>query len=183
MADLKEVFPILQDDSTSAGASPIARVEGDASAAKNGLIAFSFKDSTGDVILPQLSAGGGVPVSVAADKLCLKSPAGELAAGSATIALVTGAEITLTVDKVYEHVSFVVSSRRDSLFQIIWLDDATPTILAEVIVGPGQFTVCESLPCMKFTAGSTGTQKLQLKAKNFEAQSSLRGTLMVEEYV
>lgn len=154
-------------------------LEGDASAGKEGLVAFAFKDSTGDLVLPQLSAAGQIPVSFI-DNACLKSPAGELAAGSASLAAVTNAEITLAVSTDYKEIGFVVSSRRDSLFQIIQQDDATDTVLAEMIVGAGQYTVIGELHCLKITTGATGTQKLKVKAKNFEALSSLRATITTQ---
>jgi hypothetical protein len=219
MADLRESFPTLQDATTQEGKSLIARQEGDAAAAQNGSIGFAYKDSSGNVILPQLDASGNVPVIIdhldqegdaAAGKeglvafafkdstgdlvlpqltvggqiqvavtegLCYKSPAGELAAGSATLVIVTGAEITLSTSTTYAGIGFVLSSRRDSLFQIIQQDDATDTILAEFIVGPGQYTVNGELHCLKITTGGSGTQKLKVKAKNFEALSSLRATI------
>lgn len=219
MADLRESFPTLQDSSTQEGKSLIARQEGDAAAAQNGsigfsfkdssgnvilpaldaagniavivdhqdqegdaaagkegLVAFAFKDSTGDLVLPQLTAGGQIAVSFT-EGLCYKSPAGELAAGSATLAAVTNAEITLSTSTSYGGIGFILSSRRDSLFQIIWQDDATDTVLAEFIVGPGQYTINGELHCLKITTGASGTQKLKVKAKNFEALSSLRATI------
>lgn len=150
--------------------------EGDASAGKEGLVAFAFKDSTGDLVLPQLTAVGQIPVSFT-EGACLKSPKGELAAGSSTLALVTGAEITLANSTAYRGISFIVSSRRDALFQIIWENNGVDTVLAEAIVGPGQYTVSEQIHCLHQTTGGTGTQKFKLFAKNFEALSSLRGTI------
>lgn len=154
-------------------------VEGDAAAGKEGLVAFAFKDSTGDLVLPQLDASGNIKVTFT-DNTCLKSPAGELAAGSATIAAVTGAEITLSASTSYDNIGFVFSSRRDSLFQLVQQDDATDTVIAEFIVGAGQYTIVGELHCLKITTGGTGTQKLKVKAKNFEALSSLRATITAQ---
>lgn len=158
-------------------------VEGDAAAGKEGLVAFAFKDSTGDLVLPQLNAAGALPVSAAVTSTRKKSTAGELAAGSATIANVTGASITLTASKVYYGISAVVCSRRDSLFQLVQVDDATSTVLAECIVGAGQYSFEMLWPDMEITAGATGTQTLKIMAKNFEALSSLRATLTVNEVI
>lgn len=158
-------------------------LEGDAAAAKEGLVAFAFKDSTGDLVLPTLTASGAISVTAATTATRRKSTAGELAAGSGTIANVTGASITLTVNKVYYGITAVVSSRRDSLFQLVQVNDATSTILAEAIVGAGQYTFEMLWPDMQITAGATGTQTLKIMAKNFEALSSLRATLTVNEVV
>lgn len=157
--------------------------EGDAAAGKEGLVAFAFKDSSGNLVLPQLNGAGGVPVAVAEGYTRKKSTAGELAAGSATLANVTGASITLTASKVYYGISAVVSSRRDSLFQLVQVNDATSTVLAEAIVGAGQYTFEMLWPDMEITAGATGTQTLKIMAKNFEALSSLRATLTVREII
>ena len=152
-----------------------ASAEGSTSAV-DGSIGFAFKDNSGNLVLPQLDAGGNILVSFD-DRLCLKSTAGELAAGSGTLVAVTGASITLAVSTVYDNVSFVFSCRRDSLFQLIQTDDVTLTVLAEFIVGAGQYTVVGEMHCFKVTSGASGVQTLSVKAMNFEAQSSLRATI------
>jgi len=177
------VLPQLDANGNSKVIIDHVDLEGDAAAGKEGLVAFAFKDSTGDLVLPQLTASGAISVTSATTATRLKSPAGELAAGSATIANVTGASITLTVNKVYYGISAVVSSRRDSLFQLVQVNDATSTVLAEAIVGAGQYTFEMLWPDMQITAGASGTQTLKIMAKNFEALSSLRATLTVNEIV
>jgi len=158
-------------------------VAGDAAAGKEGLVAFAFKDSSGNIVLPTLTAAGAVPVTSAATAIRRKSTAGELAAGSASLANVTGASITLAVSKTFYGITAVVSSRRDSLFQLVQVDDATTTVLAEAVVGAGQFTFTFNLPDYQFASGGTGTQTLKIMAKNFEALSSLRATLTVNEVI
>lgn len=179
MADPRESFATLEVDGTGVGVAATSRVEGDVAAGKVGSIGFAFKDLAGNLVLPMLTPSGQLPVSFT-DNICLKSPAGELATGSAALAAVTGAEITLAAATAYKEVAFVVSCRRDSLFQIIQQDDLTENVLAEIIVGAGQYTLSQVLHCLKFTTGATGVQKLKVKAKNFEALSSLRATVMVE---
>jgi len=184
MADLREVFPILQDSATGEGEAPISRIEGEAAAGQEGLIGFSFKDSSGNVILPALTPQGKIPVDTeAAAANCLDAN-GELAAGSVgTIVDVTGAVITLTASKTYRKIGILASCLRASLFQLVQVDDITETVISEVVVGPGQFTVCCELGCLQFTAGATGTQELKVKAKNFNHASSLRATVTAEELV
>ena len=179
MADPRESFATLEDSSTGAGEALISRVEGEAAAAQAGSIGFSFKDISGNVVLPSLDVNGNIRIATD-DRLCLKSPAGELAAGSASIVAVTGASITLAVDTDYDNVGFIFSSRRDSLFQLIQTNDATVTVIAEFIVGAGQYTVVGELHCFKITTGSTGIQTLSVKAKNFEGLSSLRATITAQ---
>lgn len=182
MTDLRTSTPILEDSSTAAGLPLHKVLEGDALAAKNALAALIAKSGSNLAYLKVKPSTGALMVDTSGAVVNKKnSPAGELAAGSATIVAVTGAEIALSVGKVYNSVSIVCSSRRDSLFQIIWLDDVTETVICEFIVGSGAFTVVETVPDFEITAGSTGVQKLLVKAKNFEALSSLRASIFAAE--
>lgn len=181
MADLREVFPILRDDSTGAGEEPVSRIEGEAAAGKEGLIGFSFKDSSGNVVLPQLNAAGKILVDV--DGGIAYKAKGELAAGSLSLAVVTGAVLTLVLNKAYRQISVTGCSLRSSLFQLIYIDDAAGTpvesVIAEFIVGPGQFSHSVNFGegFELDTSAGTGVQKLEVKAKNFDHASSLRATV------
>lgn len=181
MADLRESFPILEDDATGAGQAPTARIEGEVAAGKEGLIGFSFKDSSGNVVLPQLTADGKLPVDTEATNANCLNDAGEDAAGSAS--LVEIASITLVASKDVFNIGFMGSCLREALFQIVQVNDATETVLGEFIVGPGMYTHSDQLHCLEFSAGATGTQALKLKAKNFDKLSSLRGTITCEQAV
>ena len=57
-----EVFNIIKDSATGAGEALISRIEGEAAAAQEGLIGFSFKDSSGNVVLPTLTPAGAISV-------------------------------------------------------------------------------------------------------------------------
>lgn len=178
MADPRTSFMTLEDSSTQAGLPLHKMLEGDAVAAKNALAGFIAKvagANTAAYLKVDPSTGALLVTDEGAHE-CQKAK-GELAAGSATIALVTGAVITLTPDAVYKQIGFIVSCRRDALFQIVWDDDGIETILGEIIVGSGAYTVSDQLHCLSFTAGSTGTQELKIVAKNFEALSSLRASI------
>jgi hypothetical protein len=182
MTDIRTSFAVLEDSSTAAGLPLHKVLENDAVAAKNAQIAFVAKTSGTNLaaFLKVNASTGALFVDTGAPTECLKAR-GELAAGSSTLALVTGATIPLTAATEYKDVGFIVSSRRDSLFQIVQVDDATETILGEIVVGSGEYTVSSQLHCLSFTAGSTGTQALKIVAKNFEALSSLRASLTVEQ--
>ena len=153
--------------------------QGNAAAGTSGTVAFAFKDSSGNLVLPQLDASGQIKVSFT-DNTCLKSTAG-LVAGSTSLQDVTGASITLTASTSYKEIGFVLSCRRDSLFQIVQVDDATTTVIAEFIVGAGQYTIVGELHCLVITAGATGTQTLKVRGKNFEGVSAdLRATITAQ---
>lgn len=178
MADLRESFPTLENVSTQAGVALGARQEGDAASSINGSIGFSFKDSLGNVVLPQLNASGQVPVTldIAGDNLYAR---GENATGSATA--VTIATITLTASAVYQAPEMVCSSFRDALFQLIWNNNGAESVLADALVGPGCLSFSVALEKLEFTAGATGTQQLLVKALNQNALSALRATVAVKE--
>lgn len=182
MADLRTSFVTLEDSSTQAGLPLHKMLEGDAVASKNGHPAFVAK-VTGTNVSAYLKVNPSTGALLVDNNAAVEchTANGELAAGSATIVAVTNAEIVLSVDTHYQEIGFIVSSRRDSLFQIIWLNDVTETILGEVVVGSGAYTVSSQLHCLSFTTGATGDQKIYVKAKNFEALSSLRASITVEE--
>jgi len=182
MADLKQLFHILKDDAGGGGEAPISRIEGEASAAKEGLIGFSFKDSSGNVVLPQLNAAGEIPVSNEANDLACLTEQGK-ATGS--LSDVDIALITLSASTVYRRISYIVTCLRASEFRIESVDDKgsgdITTILAQILVGPGDYTDSSELFHLEFTSGSTGVQSLDLVAKNLFDASDLRGTLAVGE--
>lgn len=180
MADLRTSFMIIEDSSTQAGVPLHKALEGDAIAAKNAHGALVAKNGSNFAYLKVDPTTGALLTTGEAVTECAIAK-GELAAGSATLATVTGAVITLVVDAKYEEIGFIFACRRDSLFQIIWDNDGAETILGEVIVGSGAYTVSEQLHCMTFTAGSTGVQELKVVAKNFEALSSLRASITANQ--
>lgn len=180
MADPRTSFTVLEDSSSQAGLPLHKVLEGDAYAAKNALPALVAKSGTNLTYLKVNPTTGALLVDTGAATECLKAK-GELAAGSSSLALVTGATIPLAVSTTFESVAFIVSCRRDALFQIIQVDDVTETILGEIVVGSGQYTISDQLHCLSFTSGATGTQSLKVMAKNFEALSSLRASITVEE--
>lgn len=182
MADVRTNFPVLEDPTSQAGL-PLHNVgEGVAVSGKNALAALAFKDADLNFVYPQLDENGRILVTTEAVGATADLTArGELAAGSATMVAITGAEIVLQTDLVYKNVGFIVSCYRDAQMQIIQLDDTTETILADILVGPGCYTHSELLVGLNFTAGATGTQKLLVKGQNLNAQSAMRATLTVSE--
>lgn len=180
MSDPRTSFIVLEDSSSQAGLPLHKALEGEAIAAKNAHGALVAKNGTNFAYLKVDPSTGALLTTSEGATECKKAN-GELAAGSASLATVTGAVIPLTTDTVYEDIGFVVSSRRDSLFQIIWNDDGVETVIAEAIVGSGAPTFSAKLHCLSFTSGATGTQELKVVAKNFEALSSLRASLVANK--
>lgn len=182
MAELKEAFPVIADSVSGAGESLISRIEGEAGAGMEGLIGFSFKDSSGNVVLPQLDTEGRILVNMEGAGTELAGE-GALAAGSATMVNITNADITLTADAIYSKLSMSVSCFREALFHLVQVDDATSTILAKVRVGPGQYSFEWYGYNKKFTAGSTGTQTLKVMGQNIDKLSEMSAELSCVELV
>ena len=177
MADLEEVFKILKDDGTGAGEAPVSRVEGEAGAAKEGLIGFSFKDSSGNVILPALTAAGKIPVDTSAVAGTVIRDH-QTAAGTATVAtdVVT---LTLVTNEVYNMADYMGSTSRICKWEVVQNDNATETVLDVFITGPGQFTFAEEPKNLTVTAGATGTQELILRGTPLFASTDLHGRMSI----
>lgn len=182
MADLRTVFPILEDSVTGAGEAPISRIEGEAAAAQEGLIGFSFKDSSGNVVLPQLTSAGALPVDTEGVNFTCLSAEGEQTSPTVDVE-VDVATITLTDATVYQNIWVLVTATRWSFYRIYWIDDVggadTETDLGWIHVGPGQFTVCCEMPCKEFTSGTTAELRVAGTAKN--QSSDLRASMSVRE--
>lgn len=179
MSDVREVFPILAGVSGE-GIDVSQMQEGWSPTGKNGLIGFSFRDASGNVVLPMLTGDGKIPVSTQSPGTKLNAR-GEHAAGSLTEVTVTGAVIALTANKQYADLNLVCSSRRGALFQVIFDNNGSETVLVDAVVDAGEYTTGISLNDLVFTAGATGTQQLIVKAKNFDKESALRATIDILE--
>ncbi len=177
MADLEEVFKITQDSVTGAGEAPVARDEGEAASGHGGLIGFSFKDSSGNVILPALTAAGKIPVDTAA-------VAGTVIRANATVAGTGGVAadvvtLTLAVNEVYNMADFMGASSRIAKWEIVWNNNGVETVLDVFITGPGQFSFAEEPKNLQVTAGATGTQELILRGTALFRGTDLHGRFSI----
>lgn len=182
MSDLRPLFATLEDTGTNAGAVLAKVQQGDSPAAKNGSIALAFRDSSGNLVLPQLSPDGALPVTFDAGTTIRGADAN--IAGSATFVTVT--ELTLTLGEIYTQIGGIVSCARDALYQMVYVDDASGTpvesILHSCIVGPGQYSFKMELGLDRLdTSAGTGVQKLVIKAKNLNALSDFHASIVANE--
>lgn len=181
MASKRAAFAILQDFATSAGLALHKVLEGDTRTGKNALAALIAKDSAGNLRYPKVDDQDRLLVSSNSGDTAALSARGFLNGGSLTSVLVTGATIPLVNDLVYKDVSYVVSCTRDTLFQIVQVDDVTETILADVMLEAGQSNASAVLPTITFTAGSSGTQAIKIVAINLDTASDVYATIAVTE--
>lgn len=178
MADIRESFPTLEDG-TGAGVCATASLVGDSPSGKVFMPTIMWKDSSGNLAIPQLTAQGRIPVDTEQVVGTIKRARGTVSAGSLTATNV--ATLSLTATKKYSDISFIVSCRKDAFFQIVQNDNGSQTVLYDVILGPGQLSFQCNLHVDQFTAGTTGTQQLLVVGNNFSTQSALYATVTCVE--
>lgn len=172
MPEVRSSYPTLENTSTGDGEALASVVTGDSPTAKKASIAIGFRDSSGNLVLPQLDSEGRLPVSQNGAGI-EKAAAGSLAAGSATMVDITSATLSLTVNKVYAQIVVTVSCFRDAVWNVVFVDNGVSTIIGRIHTGSG-------LPSYKWdankkfvTAGATGTQTLKVQGMNATALSEL----------
>lgn len=180
MSHIRESFPILEDG-TEAGVALSKSENGDASAGKVGATVWAFKDSSGNLVHPQLNSEGKLPVSFDGAGVPYSATSDGEVAGSLT--LTTVAEITLANSKTYGKIYANGSCFKEAIFYLIQQDDATETIISQFIVGPGDYNGNLDLVSKEIVSGATGTQKLILKAINLQKESDFLGDVGCLELV
>lgn len=177
--DLREVFATLEDPTSGEGEALAPLQSGESPTGKNGSIGFSYRDSSGNVVLPQLNSEGAVPVSL--DPGTTTRNQGKILASTQVVdsrSLI--AEDAITLAATYTKFSANVSCRRDCLFEMVYVDDdggvPVETELLSCIVSPGQYSFNMSLLVdILSTAGGTGTQKIKLYGTPLQQKSNMRG--------
>lgn len=183
MADVAPLFRIL-DDGTGAGVAINKVLEGDASAAKNAVPALIAKDGSGNLKYPLVNDDGELVISLENGDVACLSDSGTNAGNTAYQDLAT---ITAQLNKVYRNFQALASCFRDSVFQLVHIDDVggtpTETILIDGFrVGSGDHNAPVDLKCLTFdTTGGTGVQNFVLRGKNLTATSTMDAALSVEE--
>lgn len=182
MADVAELFHILRDSATGAGEAPVSRIEGEASAAQEGLIGFSFKDSTGNVILPQLDAQGRIPVTPAAQGTPSTDSVSSTGSVGADVDVIT---LVATTTETYSVNTMTGSASQPTLWTLVGIDDVggadTETELARFYTGSGDFThTLGAGDCLDWTAGASGVQNVVLRGKQIRGPATdLHATLCI----
>ena len=162
-------------------------MEGEAAAAQEGLIGFSFKDASGNVVLPQLNAQGKILVDTEEFGGTCLYDYGSNAGSVSAVDIATLDESVVTVSNIYEKFEVAMSCFRETIWELVYIDDAngTPaeTILFDWVTGPGQYFAKFDLKCVQQdTTGGTGDQNLVLRGTNLGPQTStMRGLLACQE--
>ena len=175
MSEKEEIFNILGNSSTGEGQFAVSRIEGEVAAAIRGLVGFAFKDSNGNVVLPQLTTDGKLPVSSDAAGVHSESQ-GTVTPVVAARTLVATA--TLTISKTYQLKFLSVASTQTVLWEVEQTDDATDTVRHKLITGSGQYTEQVNAGCLEFEAGASGTQEVKIYGTQVKGSASdMHGTI------
>lgn len=183
MADIRESFATLEDSVTGAGEALSSRIEGEAAASQNGAIGFAFKDSSGNVVLPQLNSDGSIATKEGAPGAIIDGSA-KVAGALAETDVVT---LTLALTKVYQSLEIVAGCFKETVWRIVHIDDVggAPTeteIGPQFVTGPGQYTFSVNLDYPNLdTTGGTGVQNLVLRGENTHKASDYRGYMGIKE--
>ena len=177
MAIEREVFTPIEDGSGH-GQAYRGKKEGDAPSTDLGALGFSFKDSSGNVVLPQLNADGSIGVSFDVGT-CID---GTAQVADTTASMTDVVTLVLALTKNYAKAEFSVSSTKTTVWELVHIDDVggspteTKLIDSAIITGPGQFCAKVKFDCVAFTTiGGTGTQNLVLRANQLQGGASTVG--------
>lgn len=181
MSHLRETFPVLENLATGEGEVLNTANAGETAVGKHGLSAFTFKDSLGNYVHPQLTSEGKVPVDFEGAGISKKASSNGEVVGSLT--LTTIAEISLTPGSTNGKISAKGSCFKEAIFYLIQVNDVTETIIGHGIVGAGDYNTLIDIGIGEVVAGATGTQKLILKAKNLTKTSDFLGHVSCLEFV
>lgn len=164
--DVRESFPTLEDASTKAGLALTKVTSGDTPTGLNGLMALAFRDSAGNLILPQLNADGALPVtSDTVGQTALSS----FVSAAGTTSYQTLATVALTHGRRYDMLNASGSCFRDAVFELVHIDDSAVTPV-ETIIGKRRTNGASPNWSFvggptSFVAGSTGTCVLIVRGK------------------
>ena len=180
MSHLRESFPVLEDLASGAGKVLHEAIAGTTAAGKSGLIGFSFKDSSGNLVLPQLTSEGKLAVDFEGAGVAKQASSDGEVEGALTLTDVC--EISLTATKTYGKILAMGSCMKETAFYLVQVNDSVETIIGHGLVGPGSYTVEINLGIAEVVAGATGTQKIILKAINLVKESDFLGHVSCLEF-
>ena len=180
MSHVRESFPVLEDAVTKEGVAIHATSNGDASAGKVGATVWAFKDHLGNVVHPQLTPEGKLPVDFMGAGVAKSASSNGEVVGSLTLTDIC--EVSLTANKTVGKITVAGACFREAIFYLVQVNDATETIIDSFIVGAGQYSYNSNKGEYEISTGATGTQKLILKAKNLSKASDFLGSLSCLEF-
>lgn len=211
MAEKREVFTILEDDTSAAGVKLPARAVGTA-AAGNHMPVLAGQEQGGTYTLIKQAAEGEtiagdetpvlpckdstgkwahIPLNGDGEVIVSLEGGGSRKRNHATIVGVIGsfvelASITLAATTDYEAPMIVVSASHPTLWELVSVDDYgvtdVTTVLSSFLTGAGQYSLCCKLENFEFSSAATGVQNLHIRGKQLRGDvTDLHSTLTVIE--
>lgn len=191
MSTERQIFPILEDIENGDSYAPNTVGQGDSprniadDAEKKGLIGFSFKDSSGNLVLPSLNPEGALPVTFDAGTT-IRGAVKFLATSQTKDQEDDALIIPLTVEKNYTALSVQVSGTRLGEVQIYRRDDAggvpSDTYLGGFLISSGDINGKFELKQDAFdTIGGTGTQELVITFIPLDKESDIHISASINE--
>jgi hypothetical protein len=176
MSDLAVTYNVLQESVSGTGVGWSLAAQGDAAASRNMAAVMVAKDPSNDLQLLKTDAGGAL-ITTSEGLFNYLDNAGEVAGASGYSTVAT---VTLVASKTFSQPNLSVSCNRSALFQLMWNNNGSNVLLAEALVGSGQYTFAHSFPQIARTAG-TGTQTLFVQGKCLETLSDLHAEVSVQQ--
>jgi hypothetical protein len=180
MGHLRETFPILENLATGAGEVLHTSTPGITPVGRNGLMALAFKDSAGNLVLPQLTSEGKIAVDFEGSGVSVSATSDGEIAGAVTETVI--AETALVASKTYGKIHANISCFKETIAYLYIVNDLTETIIGHALVGPGNYNAIIDLKQKEFISGATGTQKLSLRAKNLDKLSDFMGDVAALQF-
>lgn len=183
MTDTREVFTILEDDSTAVGVKLPARLgDGTIAVAGNHVPVVGWQNSAGNYIVPSLTAAGAVPVDTGSAGT-KKHDSTEITVAALNTEEAVIDLTALTISKIHTLQVALGSAFQPCLWRVVQIDDATTTELARFVTGSGDFNFgLDQLGCIDFTTGGSGTQACRLLVTQLRGGlTDAHGTLCIIE--
>lgn len=137
------------------------------------------KDAANNLQFLKVDAFGNLQVNADAGS---PKDANGTAAGSPPSTFVAVATLTLVASKTYDDIDASASATAATYWKLEQTDDATVTVIADGITGPGAYTSKFVPTNLRKVSGATGTQNLKLSGKQLNGVSTdLHGTITAVE--
>ena len=178
---MQSIFKVLLDLSGDAFALSKVVLGQAITGALNGLLAFGFRDSSGNATMPQLNDEGALPVTLDAGTTlvipAMKKTQTEMETAGQNTRVLFGT-LGLLENRTYNCPSMFCSATRWTLFELVKVEDAggageTEEMVGFAILEAGQTSIQFSLSKDKFTTNATvDTKELRMYATHKDNKAS-----------
>lgn len=177
---MQSIFKVLLDLTGDAFALSKVVLGQAITGALNGLLAFGFRDSSGNATMPQLNDEGALPVTLDAGTTIViqatKKTQSEMETAGQGVRVEFG-RVSLQADRTYTCPSMFCSATRWTLFELVKIEDVGGTPVEELIgfatLEAGQTNIEFKLEKDKFSTDATvNTKDLVMYATHRDGKAS-----------